>query len=226
LSDVTVRLKVCEGCGGLFLQVTNERLCRGCTHGLAGFPVRRKRGWRRKGQTYGLVAVLPTVQAVAATAPSIPDAIEWRVAEPKAEPRRVWKCDVENLPFLRKYTEAMLRRYLQLSMEAGRSPTLLGRELFRGNVTHCKMRDFTDSIVFCADMEKLCLALKPQEREVISRIALQQYSQGETAGMLGLSLRQTVNRYAQALDKLTARLLETGLMQPLGYAADGERVAA
>lgn len=35
------------------------------------------------------------------------------------------------LAFYRKYTEGMLRRYLRLSMNSGRVPSLLGRELFR-----------------------------------------------------------------------------------------------
>src|SRR6185437_8793839 len=37
-----------------------------------------------------------------------------------------------SVAFYRKYTEAMLRRYVRMSMGAGRVPSLLGRELFRG----------------------------------------------------------------------------------------------
>ena len=33
------------------------------------------------------------------------------------------------MAFYRKYTEAMLRRYMQMSTESGRVPSLLGREL-------------------------------------------------------------------------------------------------
>ena len=34
----------------------------------------------------------------------------------------------------RKYTEELLRRFVRRSLEAGGAPSLLGREMFRGNV--------------------------------------------------------------------------------------------
>lgn len=39
------------------------------------------------------------------------------------------------MAFYRKYTEAMLQRYVRMSMEAGKVPSLLGQEMFHGNVT-------------------------------------------------------------------------------------------
>jgi len=55
------------------------------------------------------------------------------------------------LAFYRKYTEAMLRRYVRLSMAVGRVPSLLGRELFRGHVSSYRMTNFEDVVVFCFD---------------------------------------------------------------------------
>ena len=115
------------------------------------------------------------------------------------------------LAFYRKYTEAMLRRYLRLSMQCGRVPSLLGRELFRGNVTHYKMQNFEDVVIFCHDMDR---RLNRLDQQLIKRIALQQYSQGETAGALGLSLRSCVRGYAGALDRLTKMLLADRMLEP------------
>jgi len=117
--------------------------------------------------------------------------------------------------FYRKYTEAMLRRYMRLSMEAGRVPSLMGRELFRGHVTSYKVKSFEDVVIFCHDVEKCLTVLDARERELIKRIALQAYSHGEAAAILGLPLRSCIRHYFGALDKLTHRLLELELLKPL-----------
>jgi hypothetical protein len=119
------------------------------------------------------------------------------------------------LAFYRRYTEAMLRRYLRLSMAAGRVPSLLGRELFRGHVTSYKVRSFEDVVIFCFDMEKLLGRLRPTDQQMIKRIVLQEYSQGETASMLRMSLRSCQQGYGKAVDRLTGMLLETGMLEPL-----------
>ncbi len=117
--------------------------------------------------------------------------------------------------FYRKYTEAMLRRYMRLSMEAGRVPSLMGRELFRGHVTSYKVKSFEDVVIFCHDVEKCLTVLDARERELIKRIGLQAYSHGEAAAILGLPLRSCIRHYFAALDKLTHRLLELELLKPL-----------
>jgi predicted DNA-binding protein (UPF0251 family) len=87
--------------------------------------------------------------------------------------------------------------------------------MFRGHVTHYRAHTLEDVVIFCFDMEKNLARLKPLEQRLIARIALQQYSQGETAAMMGLSLRGVVRRYAQGLDSLTQMLLETRMLEPL-----------
>ena len=120
-----------------------------------------------------------------------------------------------SLAFYRKYTEAMLRRYLRMSTEAGRVPSLLGRELFRGNVTTFRVNSFEDVVIFCHDMETLLAKLRPMDQQLIKRIALQQYSQGETGRMLRISLRSCLHAYGKALDRLTEMLLATQMLEPL-----------
>ena len=117
--------------------------------------------------------------------------------------------------FYRKYTEAMLRRYMKMSMEAGRVPSLMGREMFRGNVTHYKVKNFEDVVIFTHDVERCLDKLGSGEQHLIRRIALQQYTQGETAAMLGISLRSVVRNYAKALDRLTRMFLDRKMLEPL-----------
>jgi len=153
----------------------------------------------------------------------------WAVAEMPASPE-LPKGPEERpdappeLAFYRKYTEALLRRYLTLSMTAGRVPSLMGRELFRGNVTHCRTHNMEDVVIFCMDMEKKLALLPAIEQRLITRIALQNYRQGEVAAMLGLSLRSVVRRYAETLDRLTAMLLEVRMLEPLKSCQEGKEV--
>ncbi len=118
------------------------------------------------------------------------------------------------LAFYRKYTEALLRRYLRLSLEAGRTPSLLGQEMFRGKITSYRVRSFEDVVIFVHDVGQCLDKLDRGQQHVVRRIALQEYTQGETAEMAGLSLRSVHRRYAEALDKLTRLFLDRGLMEP------------
>jgi Sigma-70, region 4 len=119
------------------------------------------------------------------------------------------------LAFYRKYTEGLLRRYLKLSMEAGRAPSLLGREMFRGRVTNYRVRCFDDVVIFVHDVEKCLEMLDEEQQQLIERIALQEYTQSETAGMMGLHLWTVTRGYSDALDVLTEIFLERKLLEPL-----------
>jgi len=116
------------------------------------------------------------------------------------------------LAFYRKYTEALLRRYLRLSTQTGRVPSLMGRDVFRGNVSHYTVRGFEDVVIFCHDVEQRLAKLNPMEQQLIKRVALQRYTRGETAGMLGIGLNTCTFRYGRAVDRLTGLLMEAGLL--------------
>jgi hypothetical protein len=116
--------------------------------------------------------------------------------------------------FYRKYSEGMLRRYVRLSMEAGRAPSLLGRELFRGKVTSYRVHGFDDVVIFVHDVESCLERLDRGQQYLIQRIALQEFTQQETAAMMGLCLRTVARRYARALDELTEIFLERKLLDP------------
>ncbi len=118
--------------------------------------------------------------------------------------------------FYRKYTEGMLRRYMYRSMEIGRVPSLLGDFSFRGKSSNRKAYTFEDSVIFVHDVERCLAKLNPVERELVKRIALQEYTQAEAAELLGVSVRTVVRRYADALDRLTHVFLRLKLMQVPG----------
>ncbi len=110
----------------------------------------------------------------------------------------------------------MLRKYLRMSMEVGRVPSCLPKEMFRGPVTAYRVRSFEDCVIFVHDMERCLEILAPKACDVLTRVALQEYSQQETAVMLGISWRQVARQYGDAVDQLTGLLLARGLLKPDG----------
>jgi hypothetical protein len=119
---------------------------------------------------------------------------------------------IETLAYYRKHTEALLRQYMQKSLELGKTPSILGNCIFRGRVSSRRLHNFEDTIIFVCDVEKCLKSLDKFSQDVIARVALQEYSQGETARLTGLSLRSIVRKYAEALDRLTNLFLDYDLL--------------
>ena len=86
--------------------------------------------------------------------------------------------------------------------------------MFRGRVTSYKVRGFDDVVIFVHDVEQCLKRLDPQQKEVLERIAMQEYTQGEAATIMGVGLRTVVRRYADALDVLTKIFLDAGILEP------------
>lgn len=118
----------------------------------------------------------------------------------------------EELAFYRKHTQMMLRRFMHMSMQMGRTPSLLGEEVFRGRVSSYRLRSFEDAVIFVFDIEKCLKQLDHVQQELIGRIALQEFTQGETAALMGMSLRSVVRKYGEAVDRLTAIFLRVKLL--------------
>jgi hypothetical protein len=119
---------------------------------------------------------------------------------------------VVSLGFYRKHTEKMLRRYLYASMQVGRSPSILGDPIARGWCSSRPIRTFEDAVIFVLDVETCLNQLGSLDRQMLSRIVLQEYTQAEAAMLLGMSVRTISYRFPQALDRLTEKLLATGLL--------------
>jgi len=132
-------------------------------------------------------------------------------APPKRMPLPA-EAPLVSLAFYRKHTESMLRRYLYASMQVGRAPSILGDPVARGWVSSRPVRTFEDAVIFVLDIERCLDQLGSLDREMLSRVVLQEYTQAETAGMLGMSVRTISYKFPMALDRLTALLLETGLL--------------
>jgi len=114
--------------------------------------------------------------------------------------------------FYRKHTESLLRRYLYASMQVGRSPNLLGESIGRGWVSSRRVRTFEDALIFVLDVERCLQRLSPADRQLISRIVLQEYTHAEAATLQGISTRTVTNHFPQALDRLTEILVEADLL--------------
>jgi DNA-directed RNA polymerase specialized sigma24 family protein len=133
----------------------------------------------------------------------------------KPEKARVSKAAAEpapNLAFYRKHTENMLRRYLYASTQVGRSPSLLSEPLGRGWASSRPVRSFEDAVIFVLDVERCLNRLGALDRQLLGRIVLQEYTQNETAALLGMCVRSVSSKLALALDRLTEQLLATGLL--------------
>jgi DNA-directed RNA polymerase specialized sigma24 family protein len=117
-----------------------------------------------------------------------------------------------SLAFYRKHTEKMLRRYLYASMQVGRAPSILGDPIARGWVSSRPVRTFEDAVIFVLDIENCLSHLGSLDRHMLFRIVIQEYTQAETASLLGMSIRTISYKFPQALDRLTEKLLDAGLL--------------
>ena len=116
----------------------------------------------------------------------------------------------------RDRTVAILRRYSRLSIEAGRLPSLLGREFFRGHVSHYQVTTFEDVVIFVHDVETCLEKLDSFSQQLIAKCVLLDYSQDEAARLLGCWRRTVGRRYPEALDRLSELFLAGGLLKRVG----------
>jgi DNA-directed RNA polymerase specialized sigma24 family protein len=117
----------------------------------------------------------------------------------------------------RHRTIAMLRRYLRLSIEVGRMPSLLGREFFRSKVTAYKASSFEDSVIFVHDVEKCLDRLDGFEKKLIATIVMQEYTHDEAAVRLQCWRRTVGRRFPEAIDALSELFLKGGLLRRLEH---------
>ena len=119
---------------------------------------------------------------------------------------------VVSLAFYRRHAEKMLRRYLYASMQVGRAPSILGEPIARGWVSSRPVKTFEDAVIFVLDIENCLNQLGSLDRQLLCRIVIQEYTQAEASAMLGMSVRTISTRLPLALDRLTEKLLEAGLL--------------
>jgi DNA-directed RNA polymerase specialized sigma24 family protein len=134
--------------------------------------------------------------------------------ETASQPDRVDEnCTKPELWVYRDRTRALLLRYLHMSVEVGRLPSILGQEFFRAHVTSYKVSTFEDAVIFVHDVEKSLELLDNFSQELVARVVLQEYTQEEAASLLGCA-RKTVGRcLPEALDKLSEIFLTRGMLR-------------
>jgi DNA-directed RNA polymerase specialized sigma24 family protein len=133
-------------------------------------------------------------------------------APPAATSEKALAKPPASLAFYRKHTESLLRRYLYASMLVGRAPSILGDPVARGWASSRPVRTFEDAVIFVLDIENCLSKLGSLDREILSRVVLQEYTQVETAAMLGMSIRAMSYKFPLALDRLTEKVLGAGLL--------------
>ncbi len=119
------------------------------------------------------------------------------------------------LHIYRRRTLALLHRYLRMSVEIGRLPAVLGGDIFRAKITSYRLKSFEDAVIFVHDVENSLNRLRERSRQVICRVVFEEYSQTEAAHCMGLSYRMLQRCYSEAIDELSAILLELRLILPL-----------
>jgi hypothetical protein len=112
----------------------------------------------------------------------------------------------------RKRTVGLLRRYMRLSIEVGRLPSLLGREFFRTRVTSYRASTFEDAVIFVHDVERSLEKLGEFDKKLIAKIVLQEYPQEEAARLIGCGQRHVARCYTEALDRVSEIFLNRRLL--------------
>ena len=116
--------------------------------------------------------------------------------------------------FYRKHCHRLLRRYLYYSVQTCKVGSSISDPIGRGWVSSRPIRTFEDAIVFVHDMERCMKALPSLDRDILTRVVIQEYTQPEAARLLGMSCRTLTYKLPAAMDRLTDLLFKAELLIP------------
>jgi hypothetical protein len=128
------------------------------------------------------------------------------------------ECALDRNPDLWLYrgrTTALLRRYMRLSLETGRLPSIVGREFFRAKVTSYISVTFEDRVIFVHDVESCLERLAEFDREIIARVVLQEHDHERAARLIHCTRKTIERRLPELLDELSEEFLRVRLLVPL-----------
>jgi DNA-directed RNA polymerase specialized sigma24 family protein len=120
--------------------------------------------------------------------------------------------DDPDLWLYRKKTVTLLRRYMRWSLEAGRVPSLLGRELFRSRITGLSSTTFEARVIFLHDVERCLNRLETFDQQLVGRVCLQEYDHEAAARILHCTRRTIERRLPELLDELSGMFLRAELL--------------
>ena len=112
----------------------------------------------------------------------------------------------------RSRTISVLKRYLRLSIETGRLPSMLGNLHFRARVSSYPLHTFEDAVIFVLDVERSLQELDRFSLEVIARVILQEHTPEHAARVMQCASRSVERSLADALDELTKHMLQNGIL--------------
>ncbi len=115
----------------------------------------------------------------------------------------------------RNRTVALLRRYLRVSLETGRLPSIMGREFFRAKATSYTASTFEDRVIFVRDVEKCLDRLAYWDQQLVARVILQEHNRDQAARILHCCRKTVQRRMPQVLDLLSEDFLRVGLLAAL-----------
>jgi DNA-directed RNA polymerase specialized sigma24 family protein len=122
-------------------------------------------------------------------------------------------CDLDpGLWIYRQRTAALLQRYFRISLEVGRLPSVLGREIFRARFNPRQNVSFEDAVIFVHDVERCLEKLDVFSQEVLVWVVLQGYSQEEASRLLNCARRTITRHLPEALDRFSEILLQARLL--------------
>ncbi len=130
-----------------------------------------------------------------------------------------WDRDPD-LWLYRRKTTALLRRYMQWSLEAGRVPSLLGRELFRARISAYTSTTFEARVIFLHDVEMCLGRLKGFDGQIVARILLQEYDHEAAARILQCDRKTIERRLPELIDLLSEAFLKAELIDRLPETAE------
>jgi hypothetical protein len=113
----------------------------------------------------------------------------------------------------RGQTLAIIRHFFEISSQLGRLPSILGREFFRGKVSHHVIPSFEDQALFAHDVQQSLMKLEEEDMVVLTLVGLYDLDHDQVAGILHRSSGCISQRYAEALARLTQVFLDTGVLR-------------
>jgi DNA-directed RNA polymerase specialized sigma24 family protein len=122
----------------------------------------------------------------------------------------------------RKRTTGLLRRYMRLSLEAGRLPSVIGREFFRAKVTTYTSVTFEDRVIFVHDVEVCLERLEVFDQGIVARVVLQEQDHERAARLLGCTRKTIERRLPDLIDEISEEFLRVGLLVALSKKEGGE----
>jgi hypothetical protein len=114
-------------------------------------------------------------------------------------------------------TVAMLQKYLAVSLDLGRLPSVLGGEMFRSKVTSYRISSFEDLVIFVTDFGACMNRLSECARRFIALHLFHEYSKEEAASKMGYDVRNARRIYCDALDEMSEILLRFRMIDAMDW---------